>query len=97
MCGSRDLVGQYCRVGLAGFDQVAAVAMLGFVRLTGVSGYFLIGATWDRNRTQRHECSDEDPFDAVLVHKPRGAEARRHPEQPGGIQPTGELPAPAPV
>ena len=48
MCRSRDLVGPCCRVGLAGVGQVAAVAVLGFVLLNGVSGYFLIDATQSR-------------------------------------------------
>ncbi len=34
------MVGQCGRVGLAGVGQMAAVAVLGFVPLTGVSGHF---------------------------------------------------------
>ena len=63
------MVGQRCRVGLAGVGQVAAVAVLGFVLLTGVSGYFLIDATWDRTaiRTELRTAieADRDRIDAA--------------------------------
>ena len=44
-CRSQDLVGQCCRVGLAGVGQVATVAVLGFVLLTAVSNWLLVDAS----------------------------------------------------